>query len=228
MKRFSYYVSIFLLSVLAIGCTQDDYLHYNTESASLRFAYEAAGNDSIVYSFRLHPDVTEDLVEVPVQLIGLASSQPREISVEVLNDRSTAVENTDFVIETSEIQADSIKGVLKVTVKKTDALNQASRKFTLRLCANEYFEAAPINQSVFTIVLNNELMAPEGWIFGEYSQVKHEFVIKHTGVATDYYNKWSNSEKIWWKGKLINALYEYNLAHPGDPLKDENGILIAF
>ena len=76
--------------------------------------------------------------------------------------------------------------------------------------------------------MNNELLYPDGWIFGEYSQVKHEFVILHTGIATDYNSVWTNSEKLWWKSKLIDALYEYNLAHPGDPLKDENGILISF
>lgn len=226
MRRFTFLVSALSLLLLAIGCAQDGYLHYDTETASLRFA--ASGNDSTVYSFRLHPGETEGMVEVPVQLIGLSAPHAREISVEVVSDMSDAIENTDFAIQHSEIMADSIRGVLKVLVKKTDVLDNESRRLTLRLCPNEYFESAPVNQSLFTIVLNNELLHPEGWIFGEYSQVKHEFVILHTGVATDYYSLWSNSEKLWWKSRLIDALYEYNLAHPGDPLKDENGVLISF
>lgn len=226
MKQFTFIISAILLLFMAVGCNQDDYLHYDTDSASIKFT--SSENDSTVYSFRLHPGETEGLIEIPVQLIGLASPQAREISAEIVAEKSNAIENTDFVILHSEIMADSIHGVLKVLVKKTDILDNESRRLTLRLCPNQFFESAPVNQSLYTIVVNNELLYPDGWIFGEYSQVKHEFVILHTGIATDYNSVWTNSEKLWWKSKLIDALYEYNLAHPGDPLKDENGILISF
>ena len=57
--------------------------------------------------------------------------------------------------------------------------------------------------------------------------MKHQFVIKVTGIATDY-NKWNNSDRIYYTGILVKALYEYNKEHPGEPLKDENGLLVTF
>jgi hypothetical protein len=220
-------IGLFVLLVLTVSCSQDDYLRYDTDTASLRFVYSSYGNDSTVFSFGLHPDVEEAVVEVPVQLIGLASSEAREVGVEVLTDQTTAVENRDYVIERSELDADSITGSLKVRVIKNSELDNGNKVVTVRLCSNSYFSAAPINYATFRIVVTNELAEPVGWPFDDYSRVKHEFVILHTGVA-NYYNKWSTSELVYWKGVLINALYEYNKAHPGEPLTDENGLIVTF
>ena len=141
MKKYFIYKYGLLLSVwIALGCSscqKDDYVQYDAGYASLRFIYEADGNDSIVYSFALHPDKEED------------------------------------------------------------------------------------------IVLTNHLSAPTGWPFGDYSRIKHQFVIQVLGIATDY-DKWSTSEVIHYTSVMIDALYEYNKAHPGEPLTDENGLVITF
>lgn len=96
-----------------------------------------------------------------------------------------------------------------------------------RLCENENFKAAPINENTFSIVLTNHLSEPTGWPFGDYSRIKHQFVIQVLGIATDY-DKWSTSEVIHYTSVMIDALYEYNKAHPGEPLTDENGLVITF
>ena len=85
----------------------------------------------------------------------------------------------------------------------------------------------PVNENTYKIVLTNHLTEPAGWPFGEYSRIKHQFVIQTLGIATDY-DKWSTSETIYYTGIMINALYEYNKAHPGEPLTDENGLVVTF
>lgn len=225
MKRFGYTAGLLLL-VMA-SCSKDSYLRYDINVASLRFVYSPAGKDSTVYSFGLHPGVEEDIVEVPFKLIGISSSEPREVVVEVVKEKTTAIENNDFVIEPCRLPADTIAGSVKIKVKKNASLDAESRVVTLRLCSNNYFSEAPVNESMFKVVITNELAEPAGWIFNEYSRVKHEFVILHTGIATSY-NQWSTSEQIYWKGVLIKALYEYNKAHPGEPLTDENGLIVTF
>lgn len=236
MKRMNYILGA-LLSVLVItACSKDEYLRYDTSKASLRFVYSSVGNDSLVYSFGLHPGDREGEVSVPLSLVGLASSTSRTVGVEVVEAETTAKENVDFSLLPSEFPADEVKGSLKVKLIRNSKLDNtdnekdkaSKRVLTIRLCGNEYFEPAPIDAAVFRIVITNELTKPTGWIFDEYSRVKHEFVIKHTGVATDYDTVWSTSEKIRWKGVLINALYEYNKAHPGQPLTDENGLPVTF
>ncbi|MBQ8502348.1 MAG: DUF4843 domain-containing protein [Bacteroides sp.] len=228
MKQIIRNISV-VVSILLVGisCQKDDYLGYDSDYASLRFVYTANGNDSIVYSFALHPNVEEDVVEIPFQLIGLASPSNRQVGVEVVTTETTAKENTNFVIESSELLAEAITGTLKVRVKKTAELDSENLVVVLRLCGNENFAEAPIDEDVFRVVLTNQLTKPTGWPFGEYSRIKHQFVIQVTGVATDY-NKWNTSDRVYYTSMLVNALYEYNKAHPGDPLKDENGLLITF
>ena len=209
-------------------CSKDDYLKYDTNMASVRFVY-TADCDSLVYSFGLHPEIGDGesgLVEIPLQLIGTTWHQNRIVDIEVMQDGTTAT-SEDYNIESCEIPADQITGTLKVRLHKTERVKGEDVTIALKLVSNENFTAAPVNSDIFRIVVTNELTTPNGWIFGDYSRVKHEFVILHTGVATDY-DQWSASEQIHWKGVLINALYEYNKAHPGDPLKDEHGMVITF
>lgn len=226
--KWLYYIAFILHSLIVIAsCTKDNYLQYDTSKASLRFVYSSTGNDSIIYSFGLHPRTEKDVVEIPLRLIGLSAPKEREIGVEVIAEKTTAKENIDFVVTPSTLPKDSIVGSLKIELKKDTSLAEGKKVITLRLCANESFAEAPVNESTFRIVVTNELIKPNGWIFNEYSRVKHEFVILHTGVATNY-NLWSTSEQIYWKGILINALYEYNKEHPGEPLTDENGLVVIF
>ena len=195
MKKYFIYKYGLLLSVLiALGCSscqKDDYVQYDAGYASLRFIYEADGNDSIVYSFALHPDKEEDIVEIPFKLIGLPIGEIRQVGLEIVK------------------------------------LEEHNLTVAFRLCENENFKAAPINENTFSIVLTNHLSEPTGWPFGDYSRIKHQFVIQVLGIATDY-DKWSTSEVIHYTSVMIDALYEYNKAHPGEPLTDENGLVITF
>ena len=97
----------------------------------------------------------------------------------------------------------------------------------VRLGHNDYFAAAPIGENTYRIVLTNRLTNPKGWPFGEYSRVKHQFVIQILGIATDY-DKWTRGEQIHNTSIMVDALYKYNKAHPGNPLTDENGLLVSF
>lgn len=217
----------YLTSVTLNSCDQNDYLQYDENQAYVGFAYPSYGNDSIVYSFALHPNVEEDIVKVPLKLFGYASSQDREVGVEVIESESTAKEGVDFVIEQKRMEANAYKDSLIVKIKKSAEVENKDLVVKLRLCGNDQFAAAPIDAESFRIILTSQLTEPTGWPFGDYSVIKHKFVIQTIGIATGY-EKWSTSDRIRYQGILTQALYEYNKAHPNDPLKDENGILITF
>ena len=216
-----------LTSVTLNSCDQNDYLQYDENQAYVGFAYPSYGNDSIVYSFALHPNVEEDIVKVPLKLFGYASSQDREVGVEVIESESTAKEGVDFVIEQKRMEANAYKDSLIVKIKKSAEVETKDLVVKLRLCGNDLFAAAPIDAETFRIILTSKLTEPTGWPFGDYSVIKHKFVIQTIGIATGY-EKWSTSDRIRYQGILTQALYEYNKAHPNDPLKDENGMLITF
>lgn len=216
-----------LTSVTLNSCDQNDYLQYDENQAYVGFAYPSYGNDSIVYSFALHPNVEEDIVKVPMKLFGYASSQDREVGVEVIESESTAKEGVDFVIEQKRMEANAYKDSLIVKIKKSAEVETKDLVVKLRLCGNDLFAAAPIDAETFRIILTSKLTEPTGWPFGDYSVIKHKFVIQIIGIATGY-EKWSTSDRIRYQGILTQALYEYNKAHPNDPLKDEDGMLITF
>lgn len=229
MKQNLYQICLAALAVPALlgSCKQDNYLQYDESLASVGFVYTSYGNDSTVYSFALHPEAEEGLVKVPLKLIGFASDQDREVGVEVVEEESTAQANTNYVIERGSIRANAYTDSLVVRVKKTAELDEKDLCVKFRLCGNDKFAAAPINADVFRIVLTNQLAEPTGWPFGDYSVIKHKFVIEVLGIATGY-EEWSASDLIRYRSELTQALYEYNKAHPDDPLKDENGMIITF
>ena len=216
-----------LTSVVLSSCKQNDYLQVNENLASVGFVYLSYGNDSIVYSFALHPNIEEDIVKVPLKLIGFASPQDREVGVEVVENESTAKQGVDYVIERKKIEANVYKDSMIVRIKKTADVENKDLVVKFRLCGNDLFVAAPIDAETFRVILTSQLAKPTGWPFGDYSVIKHKFVIQTLGIATGY-EKWSTSDMIRYKGILTQALYEYNKAHPDDPLKDENGMLITF
>jgi len=221
------YVLLLLVAVLFGSCKRDDYLSYDKSLAAMRFVYSSYGNDSTVYSFALHPDETEGEVEIGLKLIGLAASVDREYGVEVVQKETSAKENTHFSIVDKVLPSDALTCNMKIKVMKTADLDAQDMTITLCLCGNENFASAPIDAAIYRIILTNQLAEPTGWPFGDYSKVKHEFVIKVTGVATDY-DQWDTSELLMWTNKLNEALYEYNKEHPTDPLRDEDGMLITF
>ncbi len=91
-KHFIYKYGLLLSVLIAIGCgscqKKTIMCNMTPDMPLLRFIYAAEGNDSIVYSFALHPDKQEDIVEIPFKLVGLAVGQVREIGVEVVKRRN--------------------------------------------------------------------------------------------------------------------------------------------
>lgn len=203
---------------------------YNSELAAVRFFLDGAA-DSTVYSFALHPGIGEDTLQIPVQILGFTTSQSRQVKVVADNRKMTAIEGNDFDLMPCVIPADSIGGVQKVIIRKTAELNNEDRWISLKLTDSPDLAAGPVNELDYRIILTNQLIKPSDWLsqFGEYSRVKHEFVIKVTGKGTNYAEwKYQYQFLTYYIGLLNNALYDYNNAHPGHPLVDENGIPIEF
>lgn len=213
--------------LVATGCKQDDYMEYPADLASVCFVYPSWGNDSVVYSFALHPNVSSDVVKIPVKLIGYASNADREISIEPVAESSTARLGTDYVIERAVIAGGAYDDSISIRVNKTATLDNGDLVATFRLAENAFFAEAPVNYAQFRLILTNQLSEPTEWPFGDYSVIKHRFVIQTIGIATGY-ETWSASDVIRYRRILTEALYEYNKAHPDNPLKDENGLLISF
>lgn len=229
-------VSRFLFLILVVGiisltnlsCSKE-YQYFDDKLASVRFIYNKALEDSITYSFALRPGLDQDTVSIPMHIIGFTKDYAREVNIAVDLKTTTAVEEVNYKLLKCEFLPNSVKGDLKVIVKKTADLASKDLKISLNLGANNNFSAGSVNESTFHIILTGRLTKPSDWPgdFGLYSRTKHEFVIEVTKVGTNYH-QWSGQLRIYYLGLLNKALYEYNKNNPGKPLVDENGVLVTF
>jgi len=232
MKKYIYNTALFtviLAFVLNVTACKDEYMFFDKEFASMQFAGSGATTDSVVFSFALRPGVDVEKVNIPLRLIGFTSEQAREVSVGVNQTKTSAKEGVDYSIERCELPAGEINTDLEIIVKRSAELENEDLVLSIFLQENESFAKPPVGSDSFKIVLTNVMTKPSDWKneFGPYSVVKHEFIIMVTNKGTDYY-EWSGQLLIYYLGMLNQALYEYNKAHPGEPLTDEFGVLVTF
>lgn len=219
-----------MVLVLAGSLTscEKEYEVYNADLSAVRFML---GNepDSLVYSFALMPGILVDTVDVPVQILGFTSPNDRQVKVEVVKELTTAAEGTHFELLPCRIPAGQIGSIQKVVVHKTADLEQKEVYMALKIVDSPDLVVGPANERNYQIILTDRLTKPSDWLryFGDYSEVKHRFIIEVTGKGTKY-KEWRRMEVTYQLGRLNQALYEYNNAHPGKPLTDENGIPVSF
>ncbi len=212
---------------LLLGC-EKNYQVYDADLEAIRF-YTRPQTDSMVYSFALMPGVVTDTVEIPLQILGFTSTVDRVANVVVLPEKTTATAERHYQLQPCVIPAGEIEGVQKVVVHWDDDLETGTVCVALRIGESADFIPGPVNERFFRLMITGQLTQPSGWRreFGDYSIAKHRFIIETTGKGTNY-NEWKRAELLYNMGLLWEALYEYNNTHPGEPLRDENGILITF
>ena len=217
-------VLLFVGSLL-MGC-EKDYQVYDADLEAIRFS---TPTDSMVYSFALMPGVETDTVEIPLQILGFTAAADRVAEVVVVSEKTTATVERHYQLLPCVIPAGEIEGTQKVVVHRTDDLESGEGCVALRIGESADFIPGPVNERFFRLIITDHLTLPDGWRreFGDYSIVKHRFIIEITGKGTNY-NEWKRAELLYNMGLLWDALYEYNNAHPGQPLRDENGIPITF
>jgi hypothetical protein len=107
-------------------------------------------------------------------------------------------------------------------------------RLAIRLIESADFKPGVVEQNHFLLKWNDVLSKPKNWdaelteFFGTYSLTKYRFIIDTLGIASFSASGMSWAELNNYKIKLRTALNEYNQAHPGNPLKDENGQLVSF
>lgn len=196
-------------------------------------------NDSTRYSFAVKKSSrVKDTIWINVRITGAASAKDREVMFTPVDSLTTAQAGTHFALMPHTIPAGAFTGKLGIIVFRTPDLLQKTVKIGLRLRESAHFSAAIKTDLDHTILLNDVLSKPGNWdrllvfFFGQYSQVKHRFIIDVLGIAdfpTDSRipGSYTISEILFFQGKMQNALAAYNAAHP-TPMRDENGDPVIF
>ncbi len=196
------------------------------------------------YSFYFN-DAPQDTLWLPeVRVMGVASDRDREINLTV--DSSTAVAGVNYRLLKAVMPAHALKTRIGVLLLRSPDLDNKKVELNLRLSPSAAFPAAIaadtlsrdksfFSGSTYKVILTNQPSEPPYWssvqiYFGSWSRVKYEFIYSVIGVKIGLTA--NNTDELNylfpWFLRVKRALEEYNIAHPNDPLTDENGYTIYF
>lgn len=230
--------TILLLAVIGMftACENDKFYYQDEARVRIEGPYEwAVGTDSLTFSFAVYPSqVTDQNMEMKLYVMGEASSTPRTAKLAVDASQTTADAAQYVLPETVTIPAGSLEAPFIVNLKRTEDLTDKTVSLYFRVVETSDFKEGVIEQNHFCIKWNDTLSKPKNWdtelleFFGDFSLVKYRFIIDTLGFGEFSAKEMSWSELTNYKIIMTTALDEYNDAHPGEPLKDENGQLVTF
>jgi len=196
------------------------------------------------YSFYFHQELDVDTFSLAeIRLMGFPEDRDREVKL-VAGEGTTAVEGVHFKIVNNVLPANATSFVPKILLIKKD-LGEEEKVVKFELKPSEEFPAQVFGDTLsddntFVVSLHYELKfsnvvsEPPYWNqtrrFGEWSRVKYEFMVEKLGRywgaepispsdMTDLYNDVL---------RMRYELAQWEKAHNGEKMKDENGGNISF
>ncbi|QBQ41344.1 DUF4843 domain-containing protein [Sphingobacterium psychroaquaticum] len=248
---------ILLLAVVSLGaCKKEevgfyeggDRVHFKKLTTNTNASY----NENRAYTFAGKGSLmTYDFV-LPVNLMGRVAATDRPIQVEVDKEKTNAIEGVDFKIGPAMIPANANEGYITITLLNTEALETVVKTVRVKVAESADFKLGIASQLYTTISFYNFMVKPVDWetrmriYFGDYSKVKHEFILFQlgipeiniaNGVPEDKDNHiYSGSTLAYFQLRLRSKLDDLNnkviAPAPNDPftypLKDEKGNTVVF
>lgn len=211
------------------------------------FSYQ---KDSTSFAFfaKQVPDGGEFLQYIDVRTVGFPADVERPFRVVQTNagDPDAAVAGVHYVpfddprMEALlKIPANATKYLFPVICINRPELKEKSVRLVLELDNNQYFDINMNKMARFVINFSDKIEQPTSWgnndganwhdYFGKWSEVKMLFIMENLGFYDfDEEDKAPQMPREYYARKMYRLLREYNAAHPGDPMRDENEDLIEF
>lgn len=235
-KYIQYLLWACLCLVVGTSCENEDFLYQDEARVRMEGPSEwTLDTDSLEFSFVSYPDtVTEMVMNVTLHVIGYTMDYDRTAAVAVVADKTTATPDLYELPDSVTIPAGQNQGICPVVLKRAPVLEETPVRLYLQVVPSADFAPGVMEQDHLLLKWNDIISRPSNWddleeFFGTYSDAKYRFILNNTGVT-----KFDTDEMSWAKLNnyrllLINALNEYNAAHPDSPILDENtGLPISF
>lgn len=229
-------VAICVTTLALTACSVDDFTYQDTARVRLEGPeIYAAGTDSLTFSFVTYSsDTQEKVMDIDVLIMGNVADYDRIAAIQVVADQTTASSDLYELPLTVTVPAGEVKGTLPVTLKRSEALQTKAVRLCIEVASSSDFQVGVEEQKRFTLIWNDILTMPSNWdeleeFFGSYSNTKYRFMIENSDGITEFdadTMSWAQLQS--YKMKFQNALNDYNDAHPSNPLRDENGVLVSF
>ena len=255
--KFFIYITLFFVALNVTSCKQDQYFLYN-DSARIQFGpdpsriYTASYNlaDTLKpYTFYYEDaSVLEDTVYFDIYAIGGVSDVDRTFTLEqeMVSDGDNAVAGKHYVAFSNPkvnqlfvIKKGTVHTKVPIILLRDPSLKTSTQVLKFKVADDRNFKVGEINNLWRKVIFTDRLSKPAAWdasatryYYGDYSVVKHQFMIESTG------EKWDQDFMVslpseyallqYWTGTLKINLVNYNNTHPGNPLRDEYNNLVVF
>lgn len=236
MKKLMMLIGLIILSgALLTACKKNEQDKTYKDADRIGLAgdpLQLATVDSTLFSFAIYPkDTTGYNMHVIASIMGSVTATDRQFTVKVLPS-STALPDEYILPSTFTIKAGKVNTTLNIRVKRAARLSNANAKLVLQIAPNSNFQQSP--HPTFSLVFTDQLTMPANWTsavgfyFGTYSKVKHSLLILSQPEFKDISALAGLYPQIFYVASSgLDSLTRYNNAHPGNPMKNENGLVIG-
>lgn len=244
-------------TLIFISCAKDQYYIFNDE-ARIQFGPPIVPRGTIVSEYQdtlkgatfyyENPTVIKDTIYFDIYTVGKLSKTDRRYKIEQVNlpNVDNAIPGKHYIAfddpnlaSAYTIPTDSVHARVPIVILRDAELKLKTLNLGFQLVENDNFKLGEKSKLWRKLQLTDRLSKPNNWTasvsqyyFGAYSVRKHQFMIETTNNRWDdsFFTEVFNAIDItnYYKSVLSTALIDYNNAHPGNPLKDENGELITF
>ena len=193
--------------------------------------------DSIRFSFAAYQSVVQDYEFVAkVYVTGKVAESDRKVGISV-DAKGTTASNSQFEFPNSVvIPKNQHYALLPIKIKRTADLTQKAVRLKLSINDQEQIKPGTNEWNSLNVIWSDILMKPINWgnlteFFTNYSDTKYRFIIDVLQIGDFTYgqpNGMTWGQMNYYRLRVIQALQEYNAAHPGNPLTDENNQLVTF
>lgn len=172
------------------SCTNSDYLEYDLSQKDAVYLNYTEETDSLFYNFGFY-EITENVISIPVNLMGMPRDYDREIKITLSNERyadaDTAVipasEEYFEIPETVMLKKDSTSVYVPVKLLRHHDLEEKRAIITFNIESTEDLEVR--GHSEYTITFDDKTpKTPNWWTsynMGDFTKFKGQLFFKYFG-----------------------------------------------
>lgn len=218
---------------LFIACQKEEMMIYQQE-AGLQFWGQGIGE----YSFFNDPGATSYIYKIRVVTTGDSVDYDRHFSAAVVEGDTNYVNTArteQYKLMEGSIPAGKFEGYLPVELIYTQDMDDSSFVVNLKLLPNPEFPLGAFDNRYFVLSVTNQVVKPSNWgnltyYLGTFSTSWYNFILEVIKMryipyptAKEGDKAWSYNEMLANVGKIKSELLKYNLAHPDDHLRHDDG-----
>ena len=231
MKKLIRFLGMLVSVVIFNSCEKDEIMSFEGEPA-VNFSsvdiYDPVYEEE--YSFLTNPE-DEHIHEIQVQIMGDAVDHDRTFEVEVINDSLTTANEDQYEILEGTIPAGEFTGTLYIKLFNSPELADKSVSLHLKIIDSQDFQSGNVESDEFVISWTNQVVVPD-WRWYRYfftrvpSTAAYRAIVESTGLVdftiSDYLSLGTAGATAMGT-KFGDYVMEYNLQHPNDPLRHDDG-----